>query len=221
MKKLFFISVFVFGFLFSKAQFNPVTNLIYNSAYNFPGYSSCPQYSCFYLTWHKPDTLSVDTLIGYTIYQNDIFYAFVTDTTYGCPYINICAPSASNWFVNTPFWITVKAVYNKDSVASIANADSIYVGGFPIGVSKLKEKNTFSVSPNPFSTETVLKANSVLTNASLVFYNRLGEEVRQIKNISGTSISITRDDLPRGFYFIRIRENNKTIGVEKIIISDN
>jgi len=220
MKKLLLTGVFAISCLYATAQLNPVSNLVYGDAYNYPAYSSCPGYNCFKLTWEKPVLSTTDTLKGYNIYRNDVLYTFVTDTFYGCQYINVCNPTAANWFNMMPFWITVKAVYNKDSITSIVT-DSVYMGGEALGINKLNEKKLFSVSPNPFSTQTTLQTNEELKDATLIIYNSLGQQVKQIQNISGSTISLQRDNLSGGLYFIRLTQSNNTIALDKLVVLDN
>jgi hypothetical protein len=82
------------------------------------------------------------------------------------------------------------------------------------------KKYSFDVFPNPFSSYTTFETNKILINATLIIYNSFGQQVKQIKNISGRSIILERDNLPGGLYVIRLCENNKTISTKKIIITD-
>jgi hypothetical protein len=41
-----------------------------------------------------------------------------------------------------------------------------------------------------------------------------------MKNISGKTVTLFRENLPSGIYFIRLIDENKTIAVEKLIITD-
>jgi hypothetical protein len=79
---------------------------------------------------------------------------------------------------------------------------------------------TSSVFPNPFSSVTTLQTDYALKDASLVIYNSNGQQVKQIKNISGQKVTITRDNLPSGQYLIWVTENNKVIMFNKLIITD-
>lgn len=102
-------------------------------------------------------------------------------------------------------------------------------------------KNDFSISPNPFSKQTTLQTNKNLQNVTLTVYNSFGQEVKEIRNISGQAITLQRDNLPSGIYFLRITappplppSGGTTVGCEhcsgggveviatsKLIISDN
>lgn len=77
-----------------------------------------------------------------------------------------------------------------------------------------------TIFPNPFSTQTTLHTDHLFKNASLTVYNFYGQTVKQIKNISGQTVNVFRDNLPTGLYFIRLTEDNKVIAEEKLVITD-
>ncbi len=83
------------------------------------------------------------------------------------------------------------------------------------GFEEIAVENAISVYPNPFSNETTLYADIVLKDATLTLYNTLGLQVKQIKNISGQSIQLQRDNLPAGLYFIRLTQDNKVFTTDK------
>jgi hypothetical protein len=67
---------------------------------------------------------------------------------------------------------------------------------------------------------TTIQTNVDLKNATLTIYNSIGQKVKQVNNISGQTISLSRDNLPSGLYFIRLTEENKIIAVEQLLIID-
>jgi len=83
-----------------------------------------------------------------------------------------------------------------------------------------KQKHLISISPNPIITETVIKSDNNFINATLTFYNSVGQKVNQIENLYGNIILFKRDNLPNGLYLIQINEDNKILLKEKIIIAD-
>jgi len=84
------------------------------------------------------------------------------------------------------------------------------------------DKNEFELKtyPNPFSTQTTLWTAMQLNNATLSVYYIFGQTVAQIKNISGQTITLHRDNLPTGVYFLQLTQDNKIIATKKIIITD-
>jgi hypothetical protein len=75
------------------------------------------------------------------------------------------------------------------------------------------------VYPNPFFSETCLKSDINFKNATLTIYNVYKQKVKQIKNISGQTITIQRNNLQSGIYFIDLTQDNKTF-TAKLIITD-
>ncbi|MES2284570.1 MAG: kelch repeat-containing protein [Bacteroidota bacterium] len=82
------------------------------------------------------------------------------------------------------------------------------------------QKNSIHIYPNPFSSQAVLRADNLLHNATLTLDNSFGQTVRQIKNISGKTVVLSRDNLPSGVYFLRLTENNEILVVEKLVVAD-
>jgi len=51
-------------------------------------------------------------------------------------------------------------------------------------------------------------------------YNSYGQTVKQIKNISGQTFTLHRDNLQSGLYFLQLTQVNKIIATEKLVITD-
>ncbi|MDD2987171.1 T9SS type A sorting domain-containing protein [Flavobacterium sp.] len=77
------------------------------------------------------------------------------------------------------------------------------------------------IYPNPFSTQTTLEIVNHSKNAMLTLYNAIGQKVIQMDNLNGDRITINRDNLPSGLYFVHLSANNKTLSVNKLIITEN
>jgi uncharacterized delta-60 repeat protein len=89
------------------------------------------------------------------------------------------------------------------------------------GISTIVGKGSeINISPNPFSTLSTLQSEVFLNDATLTVYNSLGQIVKQIKSITGQTVTLSRDNLPSGLYFIRLTEENKIFIAEKLVIKD-
>ena len=88
------------------------------------------------------------------------------------------------------------------------------------GINEIENYSRLSISPNPFSAQTVLQTDNLLKNATLSIVNCFGQTVSHIKNISVQTIVFSRDNLASGLYFVRLTEENKTIAVDKLVIAD-
>lgn len=76
------------------------------------------------------------------------------------------------------------------------------------------------IYPNPFSSQTVLQTNHPLHNATLTVENCFGQTVTQITNITGQTVVLSRNNLASGLYVVRLTEENTTIAVKKVVITE-
>jgi hypothetical protein len=78
----------------------------------------------------------------------------------------------------------------------------------------------FQIFPNPFSSSTTLQINKTFNDATLKVYNSYGLLVKQISKFTEQKITLHRDNLPCGLYFIRMTQDNKLITTKKLVITD-
>lgn len=90
-----------------------------------------------------------------------------------------------------------------------------------VGIINKSVEDKIVIYPNPFSLTSTLKTNENLKDATLTVYNSFGQQVKQIKNINGQTMTLHRGNLPSGLYFLRLSQNNKTYTLDKFVISDN
>lgn len=83
-----------------------------------------------------------------------------------------------------------------------------------------KSSADLTIYPNPFSDQTILESDVLLINATLIIEDCFGKTVKRIGNIFGETISLKREGLSSGFYFIHLIQDNKIIATKKIIIAD-
>lgn len=120
-------------------------------------------------------------------------------------------------------WITA-AFENSSGNGSWIYIDSIQFS-IAYGIQDLSSLEKITISPNPFSSYTTLHSDKLLKNATLTVYNSYGQQVKQLKNISGQEIKLQRDNLlPKGqasgLYFIRLIQDSQTFATEKLVITD-
>jgi hypothetical protein len=90
--------------------------------------------------------------------------------------------------------------------------------GFTTGTTEPQKSSGVLLSPNPFTTQTILTLQGSHTNPTLFIYNLLGQEVKTITIGNYTQVTITRDHLASGMYFYKvIDENNNILGIGKLI----
>lgn len=91
----------------------------------------------------------------------------------------------------------------------------------PISVNPtLATTDNLNIYPNPFTSQTILRTDKVLKDATLTLYNALGQQVRQVNNISGQTLTLHRDNLTSGLYYLQLTQDNQTIATDKLVITD-
>jgi hypothetical protein len=50
--------------------------------------------------------------------------------------------------------------------------------------------------------------------------NPNGQILKEVKNISGQTITLYRDNLPSGVFFVRLTQGNKLIAIDKLVVTD-
>lgn len=123
----------------------------------------------------------------------------------------------------SPLSIINRIHFANDTIGYAAGDAGIFKtinGGQTTGLSELHNNFSISIFPNPFSTQTTLQTDNLLKNATLTVYNLYGQTVKQIKNISGQTVTLSRDNLASGLYFVRLKQDNKVIAADKLVITD-
>lgn len=106
------------------------------------------------------------------------------------------------------------------NTGTIASGVTYCTSPCALGIDEPLEHINFSIYPNPFSTQTTLQVDYSLNNATLTIVNCYGQVVKQLNAIDGNTITLSRDNITNGIYFIRLTEENKTIATERLIIID-
>jgi hypothetical protein len=171
--------------------------------------SICPSLATWY-GLNNPGTMALGTNTGHWVGQTNKYLALKlmvgTNTYYGWVRLDVLATSSS---------FTIKD-YAYEGTPNVC----IKAGQILTGINEQTNKTIIALFPNPFSTQTILKTDKYLQNATLTIYDCFGQTVKEIKNISGKTITLLRNNLPTGFYFVRLKEYNKTFYTNKLIISD-
>lgn len=73
-------------------------------------------------------------------------------------------------------------------------------------------------SPNPLVDVLTIDAGLALENASVKLYNPQGQLVREIGNLSGKKMTINRENLSSGLYFVQLLENGQPVKSAKVLV---
>ena len=87
-----------------------------------------------------------------------------------------------------------------------------------IDESYLKEK-VINIYPNPFTDKTTVEIlNNGNKNITIELYNSFGQLIRVIGNIKNNKFIFDRKNLPNGLYLLKVKNDNKIIKTEKLVI---
>lgn len=74
--------------------------------------------------------------------------------------------------------------------------------------------------PNPSRTFFKIQTNAVLSNAKLIVFNALGQQVLVENNISGSTVTVQRGNLENGIYLVNLLQDDQLIFSEKVLFED-
>jgi len=150
----------------------------------------------------------------YTQYEIDSLFIYLSGIgwqPFGSPSYDTTI-DYSWWSKNNPFIAQITTDFN----GHIQNAK--YMISSNIGITEKKDSPiTYSVFPNPSNGKFALSANNSKITA-LEIYNVIGEKIfiKSI-NLDQSSVKVDLTNFPKGIYFIKIMEGEKT-QTEKLII---
>lgn len=128
-------------------------------------------------------------------------------------------------FGNTPtdYPVTVdfEVIPDNFSAEMIFHYDtSVCLLNFPCttGIEDLNKNEHISIYPNPFSKQTSVHTQTHFDDLTLKLFDLRGQMVKQVENQNGNDISLQRDNLLEGIYFIQLIEGNRIIGTRKVIL---
>ncbi len=144
------------------------------------------------------NTLSSDALSGNQWYNSIGIINGANNITYDIP-------------SNDSYYCIVTLQGCSSDSSNVINA--IYTG-----LSSPENIGRIEINPNPFSDQTTLRSENVFHHATLWVYNSFGKVAKEIKNVSGQAVTIHRDNLPDGLYFVRLTEENRIIAADKLLL---
>ncbi len=79
--------------------------------------------------------------------------------------------------------------------------------------------DAITIAPNPFISELSIESEIAFSGASLKLYNAVGQVVREISNLSGQRIILSRENLSSGLYFMQLFEKGKLVKSSKVLLN--
>jgi uncharacterized delta-60 repeat protein len=95
----------------------------------------------------------------------------------------------------------------------------IYVTAFPDVLNTFAHRaQEVRCYPNPFSTQTTFQFRAEIHDASVLIYDILGQEVKQLNHVQSNEVKFYRDGLAPGLYSLFLVQENKTIATGSIVV---
>jgi len=89
-----------------------------------------------------------------------------------------------------------------------------------LGVNTNFESRKIEFFPNPFSSQLNITTSTDFENASLKLFNSVGQLVMEKNNLNGKSISIERENLSNGIYFVELLQEGNVLTKSKLIVTN-
>jgi hypothetical protein len=172
-----------------------------------------------------PNTSGCDSIITINLTVNNVNSAVTVNSltisanTAGANYQWIDCNNGNspiNGETNQSFTATNNGSYAVIIIENGCTDTSACVNITSVGVNDINQSG-MSIYPNPFSTQTTIIFDEVQNNSSVKIFNMLGEEIKSI-NFRGKNLTIERDTMTSGFYFVQITDEQNQIKIRKIVI---
>lgn len=85
------------------------------------------------------------------------------------------------------------------------------------GINEYQNNLSFTIAPNPFTSETTIDFNNEQKNTHITIVDILGNKVRS-QYFSGKLFTIEKGELSNGIYFVQVTDEQKNTSNKKIII---
>ncbi len=94
----------------------------------------------------------------------------------------------------------------------------LYLNTTALGIEAQEQPDMFNIYPNPFQNSTTLELNLPTQLAGLILTNSNGQVIRQFEPANTTTITINRDQLPSGLYYLTAVDQNGHHSSQKLVI---
>lgn len=113
-------------------------------------------------------------------------------------------------------------VYDNFLMWNIGKYDYLINNACLTSIHDLSDNSSVKIFPNPFYSQTTVEINTFFQNSTFTLINSFGHTVKRLENVSGQSITLFRDNLPSGLYFLRLTKgDNNYFSTSRLVITDN
>jgi hypothetical protein len=89
-----------------------------------------------------------------------------------------------------------------------------------VGIREIISDESFSLSPNPFSQSSLISFGQTYGDIVLEVYNIQGQHVAKNHYAACNTITLQRNNLKQGMYFLKLTLDGKRVETRKMVISD-
>ncbi|MGB0918546.1 MAG: lysyl oxidase family protein, partial [Flavobacteriales bacterium] len=175
---------------------------------------------------------SVENLVDPASYPTNPEWALGGTEVIGISYLDSVIPRFQNptplcrihYFALTDTMIClteVKTAVNQNYEETITRVDAFNACLVAhTGIDELENGGVeLSLFPNPMESTSTLKIeNRFSANINVEIIDPSGKRVRDYGNVSTTSVTINKDNLSAGIYFIQVTDENRVLNREKLIV---
>jgi|GEM_PF-6712304 len=122
-----------------------------------------------------------------------------------------------NFYPGDSAWMQIKVYDPLDSFDTSQTLTAIQYCPLETSITETPEDVQLQVLPNLIVDEATIKIPEYITATSLILYSITGEVIRQLP-FTDHEITMSRDGLPGGMYFVGVESKGQIIGINKIII---
>ncbi len=166
---------------------------------------------------------------GYPVYDYDFVFNYCAGTSV------FNAASAVSFFsyssINTSLynvWLDCHT-YNYSDVGMVrvilpTNAGAIWnnlcfaiAPSSTVGISEKENDSFFTISPNPFTSQTTITFSEIQKNTTIKIMDVLGKEIKTVL-FSGKSLILEKGEMQCGIYFVQITDEKKNVVNRKAVV---
>ncbi|MFZ2205522.1 MAG: T9SS type A sorting domain-containing protein [Minisyncoccia bacterium] len=134
----------------------------------------------------------------YKWYMNGIL-----QTSYTTQFITITSAENGSW------WVVITNSFGCSSTSPWFNST--------VGINEMMNVSGITISPNPFTSQTIISFKQEQKNTIVKIADVLGKEIKSII-FSGKELIIEKGEMPVGIYFLEITDENKNVINRKIVV---
>ena len=114
-----------------------------------------------------------------------------------------------SWYMTNPLALVLQYSNYNNQLIAFNNSSA--------GINEFENENSFTISPNPFSSETIITFSSEQKNTAIKIMDVAGKEIKS-ELFSGKEYKLEKETMEAGIYFVQITDEKKNVVNKKIVI---